>query len=148
MACPTPSHPHPIPRHSKIARWQRRALTIAGSVSLGTFVTAPAFLALREAALTPIPPHAALCKGSWDGEDAEGEPTTLRFNKWSMADLDDDGVRWRGPVTFATNEFRIGPLPLPFLRDGPARYVPVSKWPTNEQPDEMTAAGIVWRRRA
>jgi acetoin utilization deacetylase AcuC-like enzyme len=39
-----------------------------------------------------------------------------------MADLDAEGERARGPVTFTHAEFRVGPLPLPFLRDAPAAW--------------------------
>jgi hypothetical protein len=126
----------------------RRKFTVLCSVSVGTLVTAPAFAALREASLTPRPPHADLCLGSWEGSDADGEPAFLRFNKWSMADLDTDGERARGPVTFSDAEFRVGPLPLPLLRDGPARHVRVEQWPTRARPDEMRAAGVTWRRTA
>ena len=130
---------------SKLSRY-KRALTVCASVSLGSLVTAPAFISLREAALTPRPPHGDLCLGWWVGEDADGERATLRFNKWSMCDLDESGERARGPVTFSDTEFRIGPLPLPFLRDGPPRHVAVERWPSPSSPDSMRAHGIEWQR--
>lgn len=134
----------PVP--SKLFRSYKRALTVVASVSLGSLVTAPAFISLREAALTPRPPHGDLCLGWWAGEDADGERATLRFNKWSMCDLDESGARSRGPVTFSDTEFRIGPLPLPFLRDGPPRHVAVERWPSPSSPDTMRAHGIEWTR--
>ena len=123
-----------------------RYIVTACSVCTGCLVTAPAFHSLHEAAKVPRPPHAALVLGNWEGADEEGERAWLRFNRWSFASLELGGERTRGPVTFTSGEFRIGPLPLPILRDGPATHVTVDEWPTPERPDEMVAAGIRFKR--
>lgn len=123
-----------------------RYVVSACSVCTGVFVTWPAFRALREATLVPRPPHASLVQGNWQGVDEDGERAFLRFNRWSFCSLEVGGERTRGPVSFTTTEFRIGPLPLPFLKDGPATFVTVDAWPTPDAPDEMRAAGIAWKR--
>jgi hypothetical protein len=137
-----------FPRHVHVLGFALRTRYIAAccSVCTGVFITAPAFRALHEASRVPRPPHAALILGNWVGATEDGAPAFLRFNRWSFASLELDGERTRGPVTFAADEFRIGPLPLPLLRDGPATFVAVERWPTADAPDALVAGGIAFKR--
>lgn len=116
------------------------------SICTGVFITQPAFRSLYAATKVPRPSHASLIGGNWEGIDDEGERTFLRFNRWSFASLEVGGERTRGPVSFTEKEFRIGPIPLPFLKDGPATFVTVESWPTPEAPNDLHAAGIAWKR--
>ena len=137
-----------FPRYFSLLGFQIRTryVVTACSICTGIFVTKPAFVALHEATKVPRPPHASLVLGNWEGVDAEGERVWLRFNRWSFASLEVGGERTRGPVSFTDAEFRIGPLPLPFLKDGPATFVTVEEWPTAEKPDDMCVAGMRLRR--
>lgn len=121
-----------------------RRYAVTAAVSAAVLTVVPAYVYLASVAGAPRPPHAErLPGGVWEGEDADGEPVRLRFNRYNFVLAERDDGRRRGAVEWPPGEdaFVIAPLL------GARERVDVQTWPSDAAPDALVAGGVAYKRR-
>ena len=128
---------------------RRRVYAVLASITFGTFITAPTFVNLI-AVSNEVPPEYASTLatrgGVWEGEDSEGDQCTLRFNSRGMVSYEHPDLSQKGPPVYTEGALTIAPPPVPVLNQfSTPLLLPVSKWPTENDPVAVIN-GVTYKR--